>query len=84
MVTHTIRRAGVCSIHKREANALNRRGLEAASRLDYAEAEKYYRQSGGMYRALGPQFEAHLSIELFNLAESIWGQGKWRESGRSF
>jgi tetratricopeptide (TPR) repeat protein len=61
-----------------DAKALNQRGLDAASRRDYAEAEKNYRQSAAIYRALGPQFEAHLSIELFNLAESMCGQGKWR------
>jgi tetratricopeptide (TPR) repeat protein len=62
-----------------EAIALNKRGLEAANRRDYVEAEKYYRQSAGIYRARGPEFEAHLSIELFNLAESMCGQGKWLE-----
>ena len=67
-----------------EALTLNQRGLEAANRRDYAEAEKYYRQSAGIFRALGPQFEAHLSIELFNLAESMCGQGKWREADGVF
>jgi tetratricopeptide (TPR) repeat protein len=67
-----------------EAIALNRRGLEAAERRDYAEAEKYYRQSAGIYRALGPQFAAHLSIELFNLGQSICGQDKWREGAGMF
>jgi tetratricopeptide (TPR) repeat protein len=68
----------------KEALALNQRGLEAASRHDYAESEKDYRQSSGIYRALGPQFEAHLSIVLFNLAESMCGQGKWREADGIF
>jgi tetratricopeptide (TPR) repeat protein len=67
-----------------EAIALNRRGLEAAERRDYADAEKYYRQSAGIYRALGPQFEAHLSIELFNLGQSICGQDRWREGAGIF
>jgi len=62
-----------------EGLALNRRGLEAEGRRDYAEAEKNYRQSSELFRLLGPQFEAHLSIELFNLAESMCWQGKWRE-----
>jgi tetratricopeptide (TPR) repeat protein len=68
----------------KEAIALNERGLEAASRRDFVEAEKYYRQSAGIYRALGQDFEAHLSIELFNLAESMCGQGKWREGNGVF
>jgi tetratricopeptide (TPR) repeat protein len=68
----------------KDAIALNQRGLEAASRRDFVEAEKYYSQSAGIYRALGPEFEAHLSIELFNLAESLCGQGKWREGDGVF
>jgi tetratricopeptide (TPR) repeat protein len=67
-----------------EALALNQRGLEAASRHDYAESERYYRESAGIFRALGPQFEAHLSIELFNLAESMCGLGRWREADGVF
>jgi tetratricopeptide (TPR) repeat protein len=68
----------------REAKALNQRGLEAANRRDYVEAGKEYQQSAGIYRALGPQFEAHLSIVLFNLAEAMCGQGKWREADGIF
>jgi tetratricopeptide (TPR) repeat protein len=64
----------------KEGLALNERGLAAADRGNYGEAEQYYRQAVGIYRPLGPQFEAHLSVELFNLAESLCGQGKWRES----
>jgi tetratricopeptide (TPR) repeat protein len=69
---------------RQEALAINRRGLEAEGRRDYAEAERSYRQSAGIFRALGPQFEAHLSIELFNLAESMCGQGKWLEGNGIF
>jgi len=68
----------------REAKALNQHGLEAANRRDYVEAGKEYQQSAGIYRALGPQFEAHLSIVLFNLAEAMCGQGKWREADGIF
>jgi tetratricopeptide (TPR) repeat protein len=67
-----------------DALALNERGLEAASRHDYAESERSYRQSAAIFRALGPRFEAHLSIELFNLAESMCGLGKWREADAVF
>jgi len=62
-----------------EAWSLNQRGLEAEGRRDYAEAEKYYRQAAEGFRALGPKYEAHLSLELFNLAESICWQGRWHE-----
>lgn len=65
---------------QQDPKVFNERGLEAAGRRDYVEAEKNYRQAAEMYRALGTQFEAHLSIELFNLAESVCGQGRWRES----
>ena len=43
-----------------------------------------YRESAGIFRSLGPPFEAHLSIELFNLAESMCWQGKWREGDGVF
>jgi tetratricopeptide (TPR) repeat protein len=65
---------------QQDPQAFNQRGLEAAGRRDYVEAEKNYQQATEMYRALGPQFEAHLSIELFNLAQSVCGQGRWREA----
>lgn len=62
-----------------EARALNERGIEAEGRRDFAAAETYYRRSAEMFRALGPRFEGHLSIELYNLAESMCWQGKWRD-----
>ena len=37
-----------------------------------------------IYRALGASYEAHLSIALFNLAETICGEGRWRESAEIF
>jgi tetratricopeptide (TPR) repeat protein len=65
---------------QQDPKVLNQRGLDAFGRRDYAEAEKNYRQAAEMYRAFGTQFEPHLSIELFNLAEAVCGQGRWRES----
>jgi tetratricopeptide (TPR) repeat protein len=62
-----------------EAMALNERGRAASAALDYATAEKLYRQSAAMWITLGPAYEAHLSVEYFNLAEALCGQGKWRE-----
>ena len=37
-----------------------------------------------MSKTLGEPFEAHLSIVLYNLGESLVGQGKWRESAPTF
>jgi tetratricopeptide (TPR) repeat protein len=65
---------------QQDPKVFNQLGLDAAGRRDYVEAEKNYQQATEMYRALGPQFEPHLSIELFNLAEAVCGQGRWRES----
>ena len=56
----------------------NETGLAAAARRDYPAAESAYRESASIYRKLGPRFEAHLSIALFNLAESLCGEGKWK------
>lgn len=67
-----------------QALSFNRQGLEAAARRDYAEAERNYRSAVELYRKLGPPFEAHLSITLFNLAETICGEGRWRESKEVF
>ena len=67
-----------------EALAINQRGIEAENRRDYVEAANYYRQSAEVFRALGPQFEGHLSIELFNLAETMCGLNKWREGESLF
>jgi tetratricopeptide (TPR) repeat protein len=68
----------------RRAMDLNESGMRAAENRNYAEAERDYRASSQLYRSLGAPFEAHLSIVLFNLAESICGEGRWRESQSAF
>ena len=76
--------AAAASPQEQEARSLNQHGLEAAAGRDYAAAEKDYRRAGDLYRSLGAPFEAHLSIVLFNLAEAVFGQGRWRETGGIF
>jgi tetratricopeptide (TPR) repeat protein len=68
----------------REALELNERGREAAARRDFTAAERDYRAAADLYRSLGAPFEAHVSIELFNLAEAICGEGRWREGSDVF
>ncbi len=67
-----------------QALDLNQSGLVLAAQREYVAAEKDYRRSAELYRALGEQYEAHLSIVLYNLGESLVGQGKWRESAPVF
>ncbi len=76
--------SSVAQTQPQQALALNRLGLEAADRRDYPEAERNYRAAVEQYRSLGAAYEAHLSIALFNLAEAICGEGKWRQSEEVF
>jgi tetratricopeptide (TPR) repeat protein len=74
----------VANAQTQQALTFNRQGMEAAARRDYAEAERDYRSAVEIYRNLGASYEAHLSITLFNLAETICGEGRWRESKEVF
>jgi len=74
----------VANAQTQQALSFNRQGIEAASRRDFADAERNYRSAVELYRKLGTQFEAHLSITLFNLAETICGEGRWLESKEVF
>lgn len=76
--------AVLANAQPQQALILNRQGIEAAARRDFAEAERSYRAAVELYRALGASYEAHLSITLFNLAETICGEGRWRESAEAF
>jgi len=67
-----------------QALDLNQSGLELAAQREYVAAERDYRRSAEIYRSLGEPFEAHLSIVLYNLGESLVGQGRWRESAPMF
>jgi tetratricopeptide (TPR) repeat protein len=74
----------VANAQTQQALSFNRQGIEAAARRDFAEAERNYRSAVELYRKLGQPFEAHLSITLFNLAETICGEGRWLESKEVF
>lgn len=74
----------VTSDGRSEALDLNRRGVEAAARRDFTQAERDYRSAAAIYRSLGPAYEAHLSIALYNLAEAACGKGDWRGSEAIF
>ncbi len=76
--------AAVANVQPEQALTLNRHGLEAEARRDYVAAERNYRGAVEIYRTLGAQYEPHLAIVLFNLAESICGEGRWRESSEAF
>jgi tetratricopeptide (TPR) repeat protein len=76
--------ASIANAQPQQALTLNSQGLEAAMRRDFVEAERNYRAAVELYRPLGAPYEAHLSIELFNLAETICGQGRWREGEEVF
>ena len=67
-----------------EALDWNRRGLAADARRDYASAERCFSAEAAIYRPLGAPYEAHLSIALFNLAEAVYGEGRWSESHSFF
>lgn len=68
----------------RDARDLNQHALEAAARRDFTEAERDYRAAIAIYRSLGAPFEAHLSVTLFNLAETMCGHGEWEKSHQVF
>jgi tetratricopeptide (TPR) repeat protein len=54
--------------------------LEEAARREYSAAVSDYRTAANLYRGLGPQFEAHLAITLFNMGEAQCGAGNLRDS----
>jgi tetratricopeptide (TPR) repeat protein len=66
------------------ASDLNQRGLAAEAHGKHADAEKFYREAVGMWRDLGPEFEAHLATTNLNLAQSLCSQGKRREGAKVF
>jgi tetratricopeptide (TPR) repeat protein len=63
---------------------LNALGNRAADRGDYAAAEPYYQKAVEQFRAMGPDFEAHLAASLVNLAAASCGQGRRAEAARYF
>lgn len=63
---------------------LNDLGNQAVDRRDYTAAESYFRKAAGEFRALGPDYEAHLAASLFNLAVAVCAEGKRIEGARYY
>lgn len=63
---------------------LNDLGLAAATRGDYAEAERLYGEAMTLWKQLGPQYRAHLATTQGNLAETLCMEGKRSEGARVF
>lgn len=57
-------------------------GNQAADRGDFAAAEPYYQKAVEQFRAMGPDYEAHLAGSLVNLAAANCGQGRRAEGAR--
>ncbi|HLK62174.1 MAG TPA: tetratricopeptide repeat protein [Bryobacteraceae bacterium] len=75
---------GIAWGQEAEGFRLNDAGLAAASRGEYAEAERLYEQALPLWKALGPQYDAHLATTQGNLAETLCMQGKRSEGARLF
>jgi tetratricopeptide (TPR) repeat protein len=58
-----------------EGLELNDRGNAARDRNDIAAAKSLFRQSAGVFRALGPKYEAHLAGALMNLGMATAVEG---------
>ncbi|HKE27828.1 MAG TPA: tetratricopeptide repeat protein [Bryobacteraceae bacterium] len=58
----------------------NERGIKAQQDGNLPEAEHDYQMALSLWRALGPAYRAHAATTLYNLAQAIIGQGRWRES----
>lgn len=67
-----------------EGFQLNDRGLAAASRGDYAEAERLYGEALSLWKRMGPQYDAHFATTQGNLAEIYCLEGRRREGARAF
>jgi tetratricopeptide (TPR) repeat protein len=63
---------------------LNELGNRAADRGDFAAAEPYYQKAVEQFRAMGPNYDAHLAASLVNLAAANCGQGRRAEGARYF
>jgi tetratricopeptide (TPR) repeat protein len=62
----------------------NELGNQAADRGDFAAAEPHYRKAVEQFRAMGPNYEAHLAASLVNLAAANCGQGRRAEGAKYF
>ena len=63
---------------------LNDLGNQATERRDYPAAESYFRKAVEEFRALGPDYDAHLAASLFNLGNVVCAEGKRTEGARYY
>jgi len=63
---------------------LNEQGVQASGRGDYAQAQAFYERSITGWRALGPDYAAHLGSTLLNLGQALSAQGRRREAVKAY
>ncbi len=63
---------------------LNDLGLAAATRGDYAEAERLYGEAMSLWKSMGPGYRAHLATTQGNLAETLCLEGRRREGAQVY
>jgi len=66
------------------ANDWNNRGISAAARGDFAEAEKLLDQAIQSWRTLGPTYDGNVAAALYNRGQARCGQGKWSAAVADF
>jgi tetratricopeptide (TPR) repeat protein len=77
--------AGVAAVTAQTPVAeLNDLGNQAMDRRDYLAAESYFRRAIEEFRALGPNYEAHLAASLFNMGLSVCAEGRRAEGARYY
>jgi tetratricopeptide (TPR) repeat protein len=74
--------AGTASAQLAAALDLNSRGNELTDTFKYEEAIKLYRQSLAIWRAAGPDYDAHRAGTLFNLAIAVSAIGNRPEAAK--
>jgi tetratricopeptide (TPR) repeat protein len=58
------------------AQTLNTEGNRVAESGNYPEAQRLYMEAIGIWRSLGPAYEAHTAGTLLNLAVAMTDQGQ--------
>jgi tetratricopeptide (TPR) repeat protein len=59
-----------------KAHEINNQGNRLSESGDCTGAEELYRQAAGMWRGLGPEYEAHLAGTLLNLGVAVSCEGR--------
>ena len=70
----------VAAAQEADGFRLNTQGLEASDHGRHVEAERLFRESVKVWKALGPAYEAHVATTQTNLAQSLGAQGKREEA----